>query len=302
MEIRQIEYLIGIVDHGFNLTKSAIDLNVSQPALSKFINELENFQGTKIFIRANGRITGLTLIGEELLHDARRVEVEYNTMMKDFQDSTSTKKGIVKIGIAPVIISTLFNQLIPQFIKENPKIELKIVEKGAYELQKMLILQDIDFAVLVSPPTFPAIREHIIYRNTVSVWFNKNHPFNRFKGSIPIKDINSRTNVITLDNSFMVTYQWRQLLKKFHLQPNFFFQSSSWDLLLNMCNEMDDVAAIIATPIGKNFSGTKIYHRDINPIFPWNISLCTLGGQRETNITRFTRKYFFDYFKDQAAL
>ncbi|WP_424842405.1 LysR family transcriptional regulator, partial [Staphylococcus epidermidis] len=49
MDIHQIQYLITIVDNGYNLPQSARALNVSQPALSKLISELEATENIQIF-------------------------------------------------------------------------------------------------------------------------------------------------------------------------------------------------------------------------------------------------------------
>ncbi|MCF6159754.1 LysR family transcriptional regulator [Furfurilactobacillus milii] len=295
MDIHQIQYLITIVDNGFNLTKSAHILNVSQPALSKFIGELEDTEQIQVFIRNKGRITGLTPVGEDLIKHGRQVAREYDDMMVSLRDHATVKRGTVRIGIAPVIISTVFNRAIPKFIQDNPDIDLKIVEKGAYELQKMLLLQEIDLAVLVSPATFPSIKEHIIYRNNVAVWFNRNHRFHKMDGAIPLKEI-GKERIVTLDDSFMVTFQTKNRFAQQNIQPNIFFQTTSWDLVLNMCQEMN-VVGIIAAPIGNNYAGTNIEHRDFDPVFPWNISLCTLGDIYHNTWVQYTQKWICDYFK-----
>ncbi|MFD1471375.1 LysR family transcriptional regulator [Companilactobacillus mishanensis] len=295
MDIHQIQYLITIVDNGFNLTKSARILHVSQPALSKLISEIEDTEGIQIFIRGKGRITGLTPLGEDLIRHGRQVSSDYDDMMKSMRDKATLKRGTVKVGIAPVIISTVFNRAIPKFIQENPDIDLQIVEKGAYELQKMLILQEIDLAVLVSPATFPSIQEHVIYKDSVAVWFNQNHRFHERKGPIPIDEI-GKERIVTLDDSFMVTYQVKKKFSQRGITPDFFFQTSSWDLILNMCQEMENTVGIVAAPIGENYSG-DIEHRDFEPYFPWDISLCNLGDVYPNNLVRYTQKWIANYFK-----
>ncbi|VDG33126.1 LysR family transcriptional regulator [Lactobacillus sp.] [Lactiplantibacillus mudanjiangensis] len=295
MDIHQIQYLITIVDNGYNLTQSARALNVSQPALSKLISELEATENIQIFIHHKGRITGLTPIGKDLIRHGRQVSADYENMLQSIRDHADIKRGKVKIGIAPVIISTIFNRAIPEFILNNPNIELKIIEKGAYELQKMLLLHEIDLAVIVSPTTFPSIKEQIIYRDSVAVWFNPQHRFHEFDGAIPITEI-GKERIVTLDDSFMVTYQVKQLFREHDLHPNFFLQTGSWDLILNMCEEMDTVG-IIAAPIGGNYAGTQIEHRDFEPNFPWNISICRFNDNSQNNLVRYTEKWFTDYFQ-----
>jgi DNA-binding transcriptional LysR family regulator len=300
MDIHQIEYLITIADNDFNLTKSAHVLHVSQPALSKFVTELEQIEQLHVFSRHKGRLTGLTRLGKDLVRNGQKVLDDYNEMMSSVHNFDDPQKGTVKVGIAPVIISTLFNRAIPKFIQSNPGINLKIIEKGAYELQKLLILQEIDLAVLVSPATFPSINEEVIYKNYVDVWFNKNHRFHSIPGPIPIEEV-GREKIVTLDDSFMVTFQTKNLFKKNNIKPDIFFQTGSWDLLLNMCQEMN-VVGIIAAPIGSNYSGTNIEHRYFKSPFPWNITICTLGNDYHNNAVNYTQRWFSDYFKSTNNL
>ena len=296
MDIHQIQYLITIVDNDFNLTKSSKVLNVSQPALSKLISELENVEQIQIFTRGKGRITGLTPTGEDLIKHGRTISQDYDELLKSIHDKADAKTGSVKVGIAPVIISTVFNRAIPKFIQENPQIDLQIVEKGAYELQKKLIPQEIDLAVLVSPATYPSIQEKKIYDDSVAVWFNKNHRFHDFKGPIPFKEV-AKEKIVTLDDSFMVTYQTNQKFSRNDLRPNYFFKTSSWDLILNICSKMDDAVGIVAAPIGENYSGTNIEHRDFDPIFPWSISMCSLRDVYQNAVVKYTQDWFVNYFK-----
>src|SRR5699024_3879742 len=132
---------------------------------------------------------GLTPTGEDLIKHGRTISKDYDDLIKSLHEKSDLKRGTVRVGIAPVIISTVFNRSIPKFIQENPEIDLQIVEKGAYELQKKLLLQEIDLAVLVSPATYPSIQEKMIYDDSVAVWFNKNHRFNNFDGPIPFEEV-----------------------------------------------------------------------------------------------------------------
>lgn len=300
MEFNQLEYLLTIVDNDFNLTTSAKILYISQPALSKFISELERKENVKIFNRKKGRIVGLTRIGANFIRNVRKVYHAYNQMITELENSASNEKGTVKIGIAPVIISTVFSDALVTFIQNNPGINLQIIEKGAYELQKLLLLGKIDIAILVSPTTFNTISERTIYQNSVAVWFNKNHRFSKIVGDIPLDEI-GKEKIVTLDDSFMVTFQLKQMFARKNIQPNFFLKTQSWDLILNMCKHTN-LVGIIAAPIANNYSTNNIEHRDIAPFFPWKISLCTMKNAQYNYVENYTIEWFNNYFKRKKVL
>lgn len=152
-------------------------------------------------------------------------------MMAKVNGMADQYTGTVRIGLAPLIGSTIFNRAIMAFIKANPHIELKLVEKGTYELQKMLLLQQIDLAVIISPVTLEGIYEQKIYQDTVRAWFNKQHRFNQLSGAIPFSEI-EKEKIVTFTNDYMVTLQLNQRFRHDCVYPDYFLQTSSWDLIL----------------------------------------------------------------------
>src|SRR5256884_9412741 len=70
MEIRQIEYVVGVVEQG-GFTRAAEALHVTQPALSEGIRRLEAELGLELFHRV-GRRALLSSAGEALLAPARQ--------------------------------------------------------------------------------------------------------------------------------------------------------------------------------------------------------------------------------------
>lgn len=296
MDIHQIKYLITIVNNNFNLTQSAKILGVSQPALSKLINEVEKSEQIQIFTHGKGRITGLTPLGDDLIANGRQVSADFDKMIQSMRDSSNLKRGTVKIGIPSIIISTVFTEAIPKFIQVNPDINLQIVERGGFELKKLLISQEIDLAIIPSPIPDSSIDSHKIYQDTISVWFNENHRFNQIDTPITLEDI-SQENIITFNNDFVLAHELHNLLQKHHIQKDFYFQTSAWDLILNMCKESNHAVGIVPSPILNNYSG-KIGHQNLHPTYPWTINICNLNNTYSSNIVKYTKNWFVDYFKN----
>lgn len=71
MELRQIEYVVGVVDHG-GFTRAAAALHVTQPALSEGVARLEAELGVTLFHRV-GRTAVLAAAGEAFLEPARQL-------------------------------------------------------------------------------------------------------------------------------------------------------------------------------------------------------------------------------------
>lgn len=302
MDINQIKYLLTVVDNDFNLTKSAEILHVSQPAISKSIKDIEFKKGIQVFKHKKGRIIGLTRYGMMLVSESKKVYQQYVEMMEKLNKLSNEKNGTVKIGIAPVINSIVFNDALISFINTNPGIELKLIERGAYHLQKMLVLGDIDLAVIVSPATIEGIYENLIYESSVRVWFNANHRFNNAKNMvIPFTEV-EKEKIVTLTDSFMVTFQLNKRLRGDRIKPNYFLQTVSWDLVLNLVQRDSNLVGILAAPIGRNYSDKEIRSKEMDPRFPWKISLCSTITSLESPTVDYTKNWFLNYFAKYKKL
>src|SRR5262247_665939 len=71
MELRPIEYVCAIADHG-SFTRAAAALEIAQPSLSEGIHRLERELGVKLFDRV-GRGVRLSAAGAALLGPARQL-------------------------------------------------------------------------------------------------------------------------------------------------------------------------------------------------------------------------------------
>ncbi|MBA1392408.1 LysR family transcriptional regulator, partial [Lactobacillus sp. XV13L] len=274
MDINQIKYLLTVVDNDFNLTKSAEVLHVSQPAISKSIKDIEFKKGIQVFKHKKGRIVGLTHYGMTLVNESRKVYQQYVVMMEKLNQLSEGRNGTIRIGIAPVINSIVFSNALLSFINTNPGIELKLVEDGAYSLQRKLVLGDIDLAVIVSPATIEGIYENTIYESSVRVWFNKHHRFNQLEErAVSFAEI-EKEKIVTLTDSFMVTFQLNKRFRGDRIHPNYFLQTVSWDLVLNLVQKDPKLIGILAAPIGQSYSDQSIKSKEMEPTFPWKISLC----------------------------
>src|SRR4051812_34312071 len=71
MDLRQLEYVVGVVDHG-GFTRAATALHVAQPSLSQSVRTLERELGVELFHRV-GRRAVLSAAGAAFVDGARQV-------------------------------------------------------------------------------------------------------------------------------------------------------------------------------------------------------------------------------------
>lgn len=128
MDIRHLHYFIEVAKHA-NFTKAASVLHISQPSLSKTIKHMEEKLNVTLFNRT-ARNLQLTDAGKALLFNAKEVLHAYQNLTTELNDVVNMKKGVIKIGIPPIIGAAYCSNMINQFIEKYPTIDITLREVG----------------------------------------------------------------------------------------------------------------------------------------------------------------------------
>ena len=127
MDIRQIEYFAEVAKH-LSFTKAASTLHVSQPSISKAIQNLEAELGVPLFYRSSKRLE-LTDAGQAVLVNAKQVLEAFKNIRSELTDLMDLKKGQIRIGIPPIVGAEFFSKLVSQYKEQHPYIEIIIRRK-----------------------------------------------------------------------------------------------------------------------------------------------------------------------------
>ena len=129
-------------------------LYISQPAISKSINKLEEDLGVSLFYRANKGVT-LTSDGEILLKyvkDSRKLLLACERMLSS---NNSLDSGSIVIGAQSHIVRNYLLEKINNFRKLFPNVMFRIVDLSTLELIEGLEKHELDFVVDASPINTP---------------------------------------------------------------------------------------------------------------------------------------------------
>ena len=124
MEYRVLKYFL-IVAREENITRSAEILNVSQPALSRQLMQLEEELNTKLFIRGKRH---LTLTDAGLLLRRRAQEIIDLTLKteQEIQKENDNLEGTISIGSGEAQSMKMIAQWIQQFHELYPNVKFEI--------------------------------------------------------------------------------------------------------------------------------------------------------------------------------
>jgi DNA-binding transcriptional LysR family regulator len=151
-ELTSLRYFIGIVDSG-GFTAAARALNVSQPALTRSLKNLEVQLDCVLLKRDEGRVE-LTSEGELLNQRARQIMAEYKSMIDDVRQMHTDHPLKVLVRGAPITAISILPRILARLHAEHPEVEVSLVGIDTnYDEQRSAILAgDLDVALTIYDP------------------------------------------------------------------------------------------------------------------------------------------------------
>lgn len=133
-----------------NISKAAKELYISQPAISKSIQKLEESVGCKLFSRSS---RGVVLTDEgKLLYEHVSEAFETLTMGEEkLKRSIELGVGHLKIGVSSTLCKYLLLPYLKEFIRQNPHIYISISCQSTNDTLKLLEDNKIDIGLIGKP-------------------------------------------------------------------------------------------------------------------------------------------------------
>jgi DNA-binding transcriptional LysR family regulator len=129
MDLRQVEFVLAIVDHG-GFTKAAAALHVAQPSLSQSVRRLEEELGAPLFVR-QGRTVRLSAAGEAFLGPARRLLRDASTTRDAVAGHSGLTAGRLDVVALPTLVADPLVRFIGAFRTLHPGVTVRVAEPGS---------------------------------------------------------------------------------------------------------------------------------------------------------------------------
>ena len=128
MDVRHLRNLLAVIEEG-SLGKAAQRLNVSQPALTKSIQRLEEHLGVRLFER---EIRGMkpTFYAESLRGYAKAACIGMAEAESQIAALRSGTEGVITVAGPPLIMTELLPQILVQLSQERPKLQVRVVTQN----------------------------------------------------------------------------------------------------------------------------------------------------------------------------
>ncbi len=135
------------VAENLSFSKAASDLNISQPAVTRHIKELEERYKTNLFERKGNKIY-LTKAGEKVYNAFKEIAKFYRNLDFEIGQMHQNISGEFKIGASSTISQYIIPKVIASFHKRYSKIQIFLLNGNSFEMEKLLLDNQVDIALV----------------------------------------------------------------------------------------------------------------------------------------------------------
>ncbi len=135
------------VAQNLSFTKASQELYISQPAISKHIQELEAEYHVRLFDRLGNRIS-LTHAGQLLLDHCQRIFRDYQHLDFDMNALRKKYSGEIRIGASTTISQYVMPEILADFVKQYPQISISVLSGNSRDVEAALQAGKIDIGMV----------------------------------------------------------------------------------------------------------------------------------------------------------
>ncbi len=227
-----------------SFTSASENLFISQPALSKYIIGLEKELDISIF---NRNVSPIEITEEgkillEYIYHNNELEKEFFRRIDKLKQE---KSSMLKIGIVPWRMPVFLPNIIPEFTKNNPDIDVSFIEDLSPNLEKYILNDDLDIAIINGPLENASLAfQELTFENIILIVNKKakflkdyyNHNQNKYiKKEIDICKLKNE-KFIVLKDDFRLGKISREIFNHYNIKPQNILEVSNLSSAISMAN------------------------------------------------------------------
>lgn len=130
-----------------NFTKAAAELYISQPAVSKHIQELEEEYKTKLFERSGSKIA-LTPAGQILVEHTKNIFEIYREIEFDMSSFSNERQGLLRLGASTTISQYIISPVLARFHQKQKDIKVNLLNGNTEQIESALLNKEIEIGIV----------------------------------------------------------------------------------------------------------------------------------------------------------
>ena len=227
-----------------NISKAAKELYISQPAISKSIQKLEESIGARLFERSSRGVT-LTDAGE-LLYTHVKSAFETLTLGEDkLRRSIELGVGHLTIGVSSTLCKYVLLPYLKEFIKQYPHINISISCQSTNQTLKLLEEGKLDVGLIGKPYILKNIDFYGLHEIEDIFVATRNYLHNLSIRGIRKDQILQNATLMLLDKENMTRQYIDDYFQRNHISLQDIIEVSNMDLVIEMAKVSLGVGCVI---------------------------------------------------------
>lgn len=145
MELHQIRYFLALA-RSLNFTRAAEQCNVTQPALTKAVQKLEQELGG-VLIHRERQLTQLTDLGKLVLPMLQRTYAAAESVRTSAEEFQRKEIAPLKIAIGSCVSAAIIESPLAEIARLMPGLQVELIEAETQEMVEMLLNGDVNAAI-----------------------------------------------------------------------------------------------------------------------------------------------------------
>jgi len=255
ISLKQLRYFIAAAELG-QISQAAVELNVSQSAVTSAIQQLERIIGNRLFDR-NPNGVSLTANGNRFLPRARNILAAVNEAISIQAAAGSGVSGKVRVGVTYTVAGYFMPQHYARFSRTFPNLTVDLYESSRSVIEQALLDGELDIGVILTSniENSDRLNSETLIKSRRRLWVPSDHRLLKLD-AVTLSDVAEEPMVmLTVDEASQTAGRyWARTSSR----PNVIFRTSS----------LEAVRSMVASGMGVTILSDMVYR-------PWS-----LEGQR----------------------
>lgn len=236
-------YIFNCVAETGNISQAAKLLYISQPAVSKAINSLEESLNQVLFIR-NSRGVKLTEEGQTLYQYTREAFEILKQGVERMKQMKELGIGHLRIGVSSTLCKYVLLPYLNRFLQTYPHIKITIESQSTIHTIKQLENGTLDIGLVAKPQNQKNLK-FIPVNEIEDIFVSSKAYLDNLRIRESNEDIFSTANILLLDEENITRMYIEEYFKDNQIKPQHILEVSSMDLLIEFAKTGLGVACVI---------------------------------------------------------
>jgi DNA-binding transcriptional LysR family regulator len=184
MNLRQLDAFRAVMESG-TVSRAAKRLSVSQPAVSKLIQSLEQAIGLVLFDRTRGRLSP-SAEATMLFEEVERLFGGLSSLKTFAEEIRTLHHGSLRIGVMPALSTGFIQEVVADFVRDYPQAQISIHARSSLKLVDWLVAGHLDIGVTSHPVEHPELTQIAICRRQLVCILPPGHPLAKRRKLRPV--------------------------------------------------------------------------------------------------------------------